>query len=754
MSIAAGLPTWNGLRKTLTDALAESITTFDDSGKANLTAELGGITNEADAWVAFQRLENALGQTTFRELIREKLQTAPRIAPPQIYERLWKLQIAGFLNLNLDRLATRAFAQVNAIEPLEFHGFQVENAVHVLKSSRPFIINLHGHHEDASTWVLTRSKLNALMGQKGYKEFLTTCLSATTVVLVGISADDIAVGSHLDRLLEVAPDAGAHFWITDRKDEETNRWAEKRQIRIIRYTSRDGDHSELDELFEDLRCYLPKDEDAPPVTIQRDLFEGDDIPRPDDLAGYEAEKIRELLNHRANAIFSSGRNSIYDDYERFSQEYDEAIYRAWYTSDQPGRNQLLGYRLEERVARGAFGTVYRATDSDGKTVAVKVLHEEVRRDPAMLQSFRRGVRSMRILSSTGVPGMVPYLDGSEIPAFVVMDWVDGPNLQEALEAGYIDQWPIRLKVVTQLAQILRKAHMLPERVLHRDLRPPNVMLKGYYADPDDFEVVVLDFDLSWHIGASEVSLVLGATATGYLAPEQLQPQRNVSTRHAAIDSFGLGMTLFRLVAGRDPLPTEHEHTGWKESVRSYCKAFPYPAWKSLPRRFARIILNSTRTKQASRWDLGQIEGELGRLCDVCSAPNEVNSSELLAEELTARAYPQGSYVWDDDRVAGCISLASGVTVRTVGDEPNAQIKLEVDWSGSGEHAHRRVGKWLPQAGAQVRQNLESAGWKVRAQNIATAQLHLSATIQNQQVTAQVGKIASSIEAAIDALRFD
>src|SRR3989337_2606612 len=126
---------------------------------------------------------------------------------------------------------------------------------------------------------------------------------------------------------------------------------------------------------------------------------------------------------------------------------------------------------------------------------------------------------MRCLSNRHVEGMVPYHAAFEIPAFVVMDLIVGPDLHKAVESRACEEWDTILKITVELAAVIRKAHLLPERVLHRDIRPSNVMLKDYYTDPDAWEVAVCDFDLSWHKDALEQSVL--QSASGYLAPEQL-----------------------------------------------------------------------------------------------------------------------------------------------------------------------------------------------------------------------------------------
>src|SRR5580700_10726056 len=125
----------------------------------------------------------------------------------------------------------------------------------------------------------------------------------------------------------------------------------------------------------------------------------------------------------------------------------------------------------------------------------------------MLGSFRRGVKSMRILSNAGVPGMVRYHYGFELPPCVIMDYVDGPNLEEAVQSRLLNTWHDILYTSLEITKIVRSGHNLPERVLHRDIRPPNIILKNFYSDKNEgYSVTVLDFDLSWHRGASEQSI--------------------------------------------------------------------------------------------------------------------------------------------------------------------------------------------------------------------------------------------------------
>ena len=186
------------------------------------------------------------------------------------------------------------------------------------------------------------------------------------------------------------------------------------------------------------------------------------------------------------------------------------------------------------------------------------------------------------LSSHDVQGMVPYRKAFE--AFVVMDRL---MLGVAVASRLVADWD--LIIGSDTANIVRKGQQDPERVLHRDIRPSNVMIRGFYSDPQNWDVVVLDFDLSWHRGALEKSVIYGSARLGYLAPEQIEDIPGVSTRHAAVDSFGLGMVLFFMLSGRDPVPEEHRHTDWADKLTRAAASKPCQQWVSTPTRFARLI---------------------------------------------------------------------------------------------------------------------------------------------------------------------
>jgi len=756
LSVQAGLPTWQDLKKRLLSALKRKAEGLEEADAKKLCGKIHAIERQTDNWRSFQMLGSTLGRTTYQDTIREGLRPASTANLPSVYSNLWRLRISGLVNLNIDRLATRAFNQENIPDKqcIEFNGHDAGSCAYVLKGPQPFIVNLHGIVDDTSSWVFTKAEQDQLMSNNGYRVFIQSCFTTKTVLFIGMGVDDIAVGGHLEALKRFGVDIGTHDWVTPRGDLSTDQWAEGVGVRLIRYEAPDDDHSELQEFFSDLFEYLPQEEVAPPVALEQTIPKRLTLPDLEELLQIDTERIRLILNDHAHTILKdTSSQEVYESYESFCEKYDEAIYRAWYTNVKEGQNNLFGYKLKKWMKRGAFGNVYKALSPDNQEVAIKVLLHEIRSQPEMIQSFRRGVRSMRILSQHGVKGMVPYREASEIPAFVVMDLVDGPNLGEAVHTKKLRDWEIILRIAVDLARIIRSAHLLPERVLHRDLRPSNVMLKGFYSSPDAWEVVVLDFDLSWHRGAMEKSVIPGVTTTGYLSPEQLQSIRGVSTRHAAVDSFGLGMIFFFMVAARDPVPAEHKHRNWIETVSENAEEISCPQWESLPKRFTRIIVKSTLDRQAERWDMAQIEAELIRLQDALYHPDNVEAAELAAEEITARTDAMKGYTWDMDRLTASLILPSGIGISIKGVESVRKVTIDIGWASAGTNDRRRLRKWLPSAVGRARDLFKGGGWQINSAECKQQAFRISASISVLSAREQLDEAAATVDQVCNNLCF-
>ncbi|MCB1865587.1 MAG: protein kinase [Chromatiales bacterium] len=692
LSAPSGLPTWPQLQNQLENELKDLISSSNPDTATRRRALLGASRNASSVWKSFEHLEEAFGSSTFQAAITRQLQGALKCTIPKGYTQLWNLGVRGILTLNVDRLALRSFQSSDArdLSMTERSGNDLRELIGSLTDPRRrFVANLHGHLEDPVNWVFTQRKLAALLKRSDYTEFVRDCIKYCIIVLVGVTATDKAV---LERFRELRTDhinIGPHFWITSVDDFDALQQAERSGIQVVEYQNRDGTHQEVLEIFHALKQHVPLSEPGTPVawSFGPDASDASEpIQAPMDLMTQSPNALRNLLNRHACALLISGDSDSSTAFAEFSRTYARPILLASsFEPDSDDANEVLGYKLTDFRKEGGFGKVWHGYDHLGNEVAIKAFRHEVRERPDMLDAFRRGVRSMQYLEKRGISGIVRFLAASEIPPVVVMDWIEGATLHEIVAQGGVSDWREIIDVLSRLAEVVYAAHNAPERVLHRDLRPHNVMIRDYYAEGVHGELVVLDFDLSWHIGAMEKSVYV-AGGTAYLAPEQLNSQLDATTRSAAVDSFGFGMTAYYVLSTSDPIINMNLRRDWHETLTNLSARRKCTEWKSLPRMFQRLIKGATEFKQHGRLSFAEIVAEMQTMKQVLDSPETITDLSAIAEELFARTTMLEDYELLDgwprrDRGTGLTATASQ-------SPSHSGIRIRIRYSQQGNEKYR------------------------------------------------------------------
>jgi serine/threonine protein kinase len=213
-------------------------------------------------------------------------------------------------------------------------------------------------------------------------------------------------------------------------------------------------------------------------------------------------------------------------------------------------SKLGPYEILSPIGAGGMGEVYKAKDTRlGRIVAIKVLPSELSQNPERRERFEREARTVSALSHPNICTLfdIGQQDGID---FLVMEYLEGETLAERLSRGAL---PIEeaLGYAVQLADALDSAHR--EGVVHRDLKPGNIMLIKPGAK-------LLDFGLAKPVAAQGASLaselptkqkpltedgVIPGTLP-YMAPEQLEG-KEADTR---TDLFAFGLVLYEMLTGR------------------------------------------------------------------------------------------------------------------------------------------------------------------------------------------------------------
>ncbi len=204
---------------------------------------------------------------------------------------------------------------------------------------------------------------------------------------------------------------------------------------------------------------------------------------------------------------------------------------------EPG-TRLGPYALAEQLGRGRVGIVFRAHGPDGE-VALKVLHAEVAADPEYRRRFER---EGEVASAVAHPHLVPVLDRGEADGmpYLAAPYIRGGSLADRLERGPLALEEL-VRVVRHVASGLDALHRA--RVLHRDVKPSNVMLA------EDGTAALGDFGLArgdTHTLLTQEGLVAGTA--DYLAPEAIRGDP-VGPR---ADVYALGCLAYACATGSAP----------------------------------------------------------------------------------------------------------------------------------------------------------------------------------------------------------
>lgn len=263
-----------------------------------------------------------------------------------------------------------------------------------------------------------------------------------------------------------------------------------------------------------------------------------------------------------------------------------------------------GYELGQRVGAGGFAEVFRAQDLRLKrSVAVKVLRPDLGLSPGMLERFQREAETIAALRH---PNIVPIFDVGESHgvAYLIMPFIEGESLRAKMERDGKLPVPEVRRILREAAHGLAAAH--DAGVIHRDVKPENIMLEGR-----DARILLMDFGIAKAVGGDEETPVTeegiapALTSTGiivgtpqYMSPEQACGDKTIDAR---TDQYSLGVVGYRLLSGA--LPFEGEST--RAVLYKQLVSEPPPILEKVPEAppgLASAISRAMRKEPRERFD--------------------------------------------------------------------------------------------------------------------------------------------------------
>lgn len=718
LSRPAGIPSWTELKTILLDHARARVSEKKKDEQHTYLSKLERIEQSKDYWRDFSNLKLELGSSTYEYCIKDALNIDCKKIPEN-YELLWKLNISGILTTNLDTLAADSYASVYKRSVDLSTGINPSKYSTLLQGDSKYVLHLHGNINDSKSWIFTKSDLEALLRSDDYINFLRSAFTTRNIIMLGIGTEDFSFQYLFTNILNSSGKfPGKHFAIFPSPDENLIKEYEEKNISIIPYIPEDDSHSDVTNLLKEILNFNSIDTNS--GSVYKETSCNNTKLTPEELMSLTLDEMRIYLNSEVACIIKPSETPTEETLsalESFYKKFTLPIHNAWLLQPDTIYDSIFNYKITRRVGKGAFGQVYEATSSKtNQRYAIKILLPELKDHRSYLNSFRRGVRSMNILTSKNIEGMVKIHEAYEIPACIVMDFIDGPTLRQASQYGFLSDITICLNILFKISSIVKHGHDLEELVLHRDLKPDNIILQNYYCTTDDLDVIVLDFDLSWHKGALDLSIVDGARSQGYAAPEQTasypKQKTKISTRNTAVDVFGLGMVTYFVLTGCDPRPNEHNFKGFQESIREKISEKFNHEFKSLPNFISNFIYNCTLDTQEDRISFSSASDTIKMLFDICQAEQMPSTHPLLLLEIATRLDRDVEYEFHDFNRKITLSLwDKSKTLDIYFSDEHLTRKLSFSFQKlRGEYDDRNIGKYLEKSKANALATLKKFGF--------------------------------------------
>ena len=305
------------------------------------------------------------------------------------------------------------------------------------------------------------------------------------------------------------------------------------------------------------------------------------------------------------------------------------------------------YAVERELGHGGMATVYLAQDKKHhRKVALKVLRPEL----TATLGADRFFREIEVAAQLQHPNILPLLDSGEADGFYfyVMPFVEGESLRERLARHGELPVPDAIRILNEVTDALACAHA--HGVVHRDIKPDNILLSGRHALVMDFGVAKAVSEATGRQTLTTAGVALGTPA--YMAPEQATADPHLDHR---VDLYAVGVLGYELLTGRPPFTGASA----QEVLAAQVTQAPEPVEQhrpGVPPALAQVLTKCLAKRPADRWQTAE---ELLAQLEPLTTPSGGTTPTGVRPATAVRTRSTPAIVWG---ALGAASMAAVLAV--------------------------------------------------------------------------------------------
>ena len=317
------------------------------------------------------------------------------------------------------------------------------------------------------------------------------------------------------------------------------------------------------------------------------------------------------------------------------------------------------YTIEKEIGSGGMAIVYLAEDlKHRRKVAVKVLRPEL----AATLGPDRFLREIEIAAGLQHPHILPLYDSGHSAGFLyyVMPFVEGQSLRARLNREGALPVAEAARILRDVADALAHAH--ERKVVHRDIKPDNVLMSGRHAMVTDFGVAKAVSEASGRHNLTTAGVALGTPA--YMAPEQAAAEPNLDHR---VDVYALGAMAYELLTGHVPF----DKGSAAATLAAHVTEAPRPVSEhreTIPPALSQMVMKCLEKRPADRWQradelvpllesLTTPSGGTTPVREFTGGPRKRSAIPLTVGAVVAIGLAVAAAVWAGRRVDGPVRIA-------------------------------------------------------------------------------------------------